>query len=107
MSFLRSRMGLAVLCVLLSACATSAPIVREEAEAPEVVSSSWDEARADDTCVVPLCDEAYCALWRCQDVAEARPVLLAQATVAPMVEPMLPESVMEGPSASRWWGHPL
>jgi uncharacterized lipoprotein (TIGR02269 family) len=107
MNFLRSRMWLAVLCVLLTACAASVPIVREEAEAPEVVSSSWDDARADATCVVSLCDEVHCAFWRCQDVAEARPVLLAQATVAPMVEPMLPESVVEGPSASRWWGHPL
>jgi uncharacterized lipoprotein (TIGR02269 family) len=112
MSFLHSRMGLAVLGVLLSACVTSAPAVREEAEAPEAVSSAWDEARADATCVVPLCDEERCAVWRCQDVAEVatRPVLLAQATVvrpAPAAEPMLPAPVVEGPRASRWWGRPL
>ncbi|PTL79459.1 hypothetical protein DAT35_34790 [Vitiosangium sp. GDMCC 1.1324] len=96
--------------MLLSACVTAAPEVREEAEAPEVVSASWDEARADPTCVVPLCDEERCAVWRCQDVADvdAHPVLLAQAPVMePMAEPMLPEPLVEGPGASRWWGHPL
>ena len=70
MSFPRSRMGLALLGVLLSACVTSAPAVREDVEAPEVVSSSWEEARADPSCVVPLCDEERCAIWRCQDVVE-------------------------------------
>ncbi len=98
--------NLALLGLMLTACATSAPIMHEDAEAPEVVSSSWDEARADPTCVVPLCDEARCAFWRCQDVVEvdAHPVLLAQATVT---QPLSLPPLVPGPSASRWWGHPL
>jgi uncharacterized lipoprotein (TIGR02269 family) len=108
MDLLRSRMGLALLGLLLTACSASSPAVREEAETPEVVSSSWEEARADVTCLVPLCEEERCAIWRCQDVAEveAWPVLLAQATVSP---PGLtfPTPLGPGPSASRWWGHPL
>ncbi|WNG42405.1 TIGR02269 family lipoprotein [Archangium violaceum] len=97
--------------MLLCACASSAPTVRE-AQAPEVVSSAWEEARADATCVVPLCDEERCAIWRCQDVveAEAPPVRLAQAMVpapAPAPVPMFRTPLAEAPSASRWWGHPL
>ncbi|WP_395808014.1 TIGR02269 family lipoprotein [Archangium minus] len=112
MSFLRSRVGLALLGVLLCACASSAPTGREEAQAPEVVSSAWEEARADATCVVPLCDEERCAIWRCQDVveAEAPPVRLAQAMIpapAPAPVPMFRTPLAEAPSASRWWGHPL
>ncbi|HEX8820915.1 MAG TPA: TIGR02269 family lipoprotein [Archangium sp.] len=108
MSLSNSKKWLALLGLLLTACASSAPTVREEGEAPEVVSSSWDEARADPTCVVPLCDEDRCALWRCQDVAEvdAHPVLLAQAMV-PTPAPMLRTPLVGTPSPSRWWGHPL
>jgi len=109
MSLTCSRRSLALLgLLLLTACASSAPAVREDVEAPEVVSSSWEDARADPTCVVPLCDEARCAIWRCQDVPEgdARPVLLAQVVV-PRSETMLPMPLGPGPSASRWWGHPL
>ena len=97
---------LALLGLLLTACASSVPTVREEDEAPEVVSSSWEDARADPTCVVPLCGEERCALWRCQDVEEvdAHPVLLAQAVVVDQL-PTLP--LGPGASASRWWGHPL
>ncbi|QRK13398.1 TIGR02269 family lipoprotein [Archangium violaceum] len=96
--------------MLLNACVTSVPVVREEAGAPEGVSSAWEEARADATCVVPLCDGERCAIWRCQDVveAEAHPVRLAQAMVpAPAPAPMFRAPLVEGPSASRWWGHPL
>ena len=101
----RSKTGLALLGLLLTACSVSSPAVREEVEAPEVVSSSWEEARADATCVVPLCEGDRCAIWRCQDV-EAQPVLLAQATVSP---PGLtfPAPLGPVPNASRWWGHPL
>jgi uncharacterized lipoprotein (TIGR02269 family) len=108
MGFPRSWMCLALLGVLLSGCVTSAPDVREDVEAPEVVSSSWEEARADPTCVVPLCDEERCAVWRCQDVVEveAPAVVLAQAAV-PAPAPMFRTPLVEGPSASRWWGHPL
>jgi uncharacterized lipoprotein (TIGR02269 family) len=58
--------------------------------------------------VVPLCDEERCAIWRCQDVAEVEthPVLLAQAVV-PQQVPTLPAPLGPGPSAIRWWGHPL
>ncbi|WP_233166497.1 TIGR02269 family lipoprotein [Archangium sp. Cb G35] len=108
MSSLDFRTGFALLCLLLSACVTSAPAEREDVEAPEVVSSSWDEARADPTCVVPLCEEDRCAIWRCHDVAEGddSPVLLAQVVV-PQTGTGLPMPLGPGPSASRWWGHPL
>ncbi len=108
MGFPRSRMCLALLGVLLSACVTSAPGVREEVEAPEVVSASWEEARADPTCVVPLCDEERCAIWRCQDIAEvdAHRVVLAQAAV-PAPAPILRTPLVEPPLHHRWWGHPL
>ncbi|HZI03692.1 MAG TPA: DUF2380 domain-containing protein, partial [Archangium sp.] len=108
MSFACSRRSLALLGLLLTACASSAPAVREDVEAPEVVSSSWEDARADPTCVVPLCDEERCAIWRCQDVAEGEdhPVLLAQAVV-PQQQALSPMPLGPGPSASRWWGHPL
>jgi len=105
---------LALLGLLLSACVTSTPAVREEDETPEAVSTSWVDARADPTCVVPLCDEERCALWRCQDVAEveAHPVLLAQAMV-PAVEPaplFEPAPMLRTPGVgdpARWWGVPL
>ncbi|MCY1075441.1 TIGR02269 family lipoprotein [Archangium sp. miwbw1] len=108
MTFLCSGRGLALLGLLLTACVTSAPVEREDVEAPKAVSSSWEDARADPTCVVPLCDEERCAIWRCQDVTEGddHPVLLAQVLV-PQTEPMLPLPLGPGPNASRWWGHPL
>src|SRR5690349_19332218 len=108
MNSLGFRTVFALFGLFLSACVTSAPAEREDVEAPEVVSSSWDEARADPTCVVPLCDEERCAIWRCQDVAEGEdhPVLLAQVVV-PQTGTGLPMPLGPGPSASRWWGHPL
>ncbi|MFL5357073.1 TIGR02269 family lipoprotein [Archangium sp.] len=103
---------LALLGLLLSACVTSAPTARGEEETPETVSDSWEEARADPSCVVPLCDGERCALWRCQDVVEveSHPVLLAQAMApaqAPILEtaPMLRSPWVDNPS--RWWGVPL
>jgi hypothetical protein len=76
------RRWLALLGVMLSACASSAPgVVGGSVEDVDPVAS-WEEARADPSCVVPLCDEEErCAFWRCQDVVEveARPVLLAFA----------------------------
>jgi len=66
MARLASMRWMALLGVLLSACVTSPSTGREEHEAPEAVSSSWDEARADPSCVVPLCDAERCAFWRCQ-----------------------------------------
>ncbi len=53
-----------LLAVLLTACATATPVVQEGGEAPDDVYS-WEEARADPNCVVPLCDEERCAVWRC------------------------------------------
>ncbi|PTL83491.1 hypothetical protein DAT35_13130 [Vitiosangium sp. GDMCC 1.1324] len=98
--------------MLMSACVTSAPAVRGDDEAPETVSASWEEARADPSCVVPLCDEERCALWRCQDVVEVdvHPVLLAQVTL-PVEPPVLePAPMLRSPGVdnpSRWWGVPL
>jgi uncharacterized lipoprotein (TIGR02269 family) len=109
MGLSRSRSCLALLGVLLSACVTSTSDVREHVEAAEVVSSSWEEARADSTCVVPLCDEERCAIWRCQDVAEveAQRVVLAQAVVPQAPAPMPQTPLVEPPLHHRWWGHPL
>ncbi len=95
------RTWLALLCVVLSACVTSPPAVREDEETFDSVAS-WEEARADPDCVVPLCDEERCALWRCQDVVEvdSHPVVLTRGTVN--VRPPL-----ANPNPSRWWGRPL
>ncbi|WNG62423.1 TIGR02269 family lipoprotein [Archangium gephyra] len=86
--------------MVLSACATSTSAVREDEEPLDAVAS-WEEARADPSCMVPLCDEERCALWRCQDVVEADdpPVLLAWANGARLPLP--------APNPSRWWGRPL
>jgi uncharacterized lipoprotein (TIGR02269 family) len=111
MRLLNAKKWLTLLGLLLTACATSAPTAREEGDASEVVSSSWEDARADPSCVVPLCDEERGAIWRCQDVAEvdAHPVLLAQATVPPpgSTPTLRTPLVAPGPGPSRWWGHPL
>lgn len=105
---LSSPRSLALLCVLLSACATSRSAASsEELEATDIVYS-WQEARADPSCVVPLCDAERCALWRCQDVVEvqAHPVLLAQLLVPEVeMEPELRIPMEENPG--RWWGRPL
>jgi uncharacterized lipoprotein (TIGR02269 family) len=91
---------LALLGALLTGCATSAPSGRNDAETLDAVSS-WVEARADPSCVVPICNEERCALWRCQDMVEASTprVVLARSTPT-----ALPPRVG---SPSRWWGHPL
>ncbi len=103
---------LVLLGLLLGACVTTEPAGREEDETSEPVSASWDEARADPSCVVPLCSQERCAIWRCQDVVEVddQPVLLAQAAAplrAPVQvpAPMLRTSWVDNPS--RWWGLPL
>jgi len=119
--------GLPLLAVLLTACATSTPVVHEGDEAPKAVSS-WEEARADPSCVVPLCDEQRCALWRCQDVVEVDAprgveppsVVLAKGTypvVRPLPRPLLrPWTDTDVTTAvrmprednpHRWWGHPV
>jgi uncharacterized lipoprotein (TIGR02269 family) len=119
--------GLPLLVVLLTACATSTPVVHEGDEAPEAVSS-WEEARADPSCVVPLCDEERCAVWRCRDVVEveaprgedAPAVVLARGTypvVRPLTRPLqrpwtdtdVTTAVREPWEANpnRWWGHPV
>ncbi|MFL5353419.1 DUF2380 domain-containing protein, partial [Archangium sp.] len=98
--------SLALFCVLLSACATTQSAgPAEDIEATDAVYS-WEEARADPSCVVPLCDTERCALWRCRDVVEAhaRPVLLAQAVI-PEAETVLRLPVEDNPG--RWWGRPL
>jgi uncharacterized lipoprotein (TIGR02269 family) len=102
----------ALLGLLLGACVTSVPTAHEENETPETVSASWEEARADPSCLVPLCDEERCALWRCQDVVEveARPVLLAQAAAPVRAPVQLPPPTLRTSwedNPSRWWGVPL
>ncbi len=96
---------LPLLGLLLAACATSTPVLREDDEAPEVVSS-WEEARADPSCVVPLCDEERCAIWRCQDLVEevddSPSVVLARG---PMPVVGLRPPLVGNPS--RWWAPPL
>ncbi|WP_395836874.1 TIGR02269 family lipoprotein [Archangium violaceum] len=109
MSLLPSWRWLALLGVLLSACSGSAPSVREDDESLEAVTS-WEEARADPSCVVPLCDARGCAVWWCRDVAEvdAPPVVLAQAMVP---APAAPAPMLRSPPSvgnpRRWWGRPL
>ena len=95
-----SRSWLALLGLLLTACATSPSTGREKHEMSEAISS-WEEARADPSCVVPLCDEERCALWRCRDVVEvdAHPVVLARTTVG------LRPPLVDNPR--RWWGLPV
>ncbi|WP_375773447.1 TIGR02269 family lipoprotein [Archangium gephyra] len=99
--------GLSLLCVLLVACATPVSGGREDGEAPEAISS-WEEARADPGCVVPVCDDERCALWRCRDLVEVEaalspspPVVLARG---PMPQAMRPPLVG---NPSRWWGRTL
>ncbi|WP_309893257.1 TIGR02269 family lipoprotein [Archangium sp.] len=102
MKLLPSTRWLALLGVLLAACATSAPGVREDHEVPEAVSS-WEEARADPSCVVPLCDGERCTLWRCQDLVEvedAPSVVLTRGFSTQAYRP--PPG-----NPSRWWGRTL
>jgi uncharacterized lipoprotein (TIGR02269 family) len=130
MSLLSLRNGFALVGVLLTACASSAPAVHEGYEAPEAVSS-WAEARADSSCVVPLCEEERCAIWRCRDVVEvaeptvvdAYPVVLAKGVPAVRLAPTFrPAPILRPPadphvatelrspledSPQRWWGHPV
>ena len=89
---------LALLGVLLSACVTSAPTAREDDETLDAVAS-WEEAREDPSCVVPLCDEAGCAVWRCQDLVEVdpHPIILAKGTL----------TLRPPGNPTRWWGRPL
>jgi uncharacterized lipoprotein (TIGR02269 family) len=89
---------LALLGVLLSACTTAVPAVREDGETLDAVSS-WEEARADPSCVVPLCNEAACAVWRCQNLVEVEPhpVVLARGTL----------TLRPPGNPTRWWGRPL
>ncbi|QRN96905.1 TIGR02269 family lipoprotein [Archangium violaceum] len=100
MDILTVRRGLALLCTLLSACVTSPGPVHESDEAPEAVAS-WEEARADPSCVVPRCDEERCALWRCQDLVEvdSHPVVLVRGAVG------LRPPLVGNPN--RWWGRTL
>jgi uncharacterized lipoprotein (TIGR02269 family) len=85
--------------VLLAACVTSPSRGHEEHEVPEVVTS-WEQARADPSCVVPLCDEERCALWRCQDVVEVEAPSVIQAFSTQGFRPPLG-------NPSRWWGLPV
>ncbi|WP_309896037.1 TIGR02269 family lipoprotein [Archangium sp.] len=120
--------GLALLAVLLTACVSSTAVVHEGDEASDAVYS-WEEARADPSCVVPLCDEERCAVWRCRDVveveaagmAEVPSVVLAKGTYPVVVRPLLrpltrpstgtdvTTAVREPwePNPNRWWGHPV
>jgi uncharacterized lipoprotein (TIGR02269 family) len=112
-----------LLAVLLTACVASTPVVHGSDEASDAVSS-WEEARADPSCVVPLCDEERCAIWRCRDVVEveaprvveAPAVVLAKGTY-PVVRPLQRPWTDTGVSTAvrepwegnpiRWWGHPV
>lgn len=55
------------LCLMLTACASSAPTTRAE---------SGEEGCEEDACVTFLCDEEACGVYRCEDV-DLEPVLLA------------------------------
>jgi uncharacterized lipoprotein (TIGR02269 family) len=86
--------------LLLTHCAASNPVSHGQEEA-RASGTSWAEIREDATCVVPICEEEKCALWRCLDIeaTDLPTVVLARAT--PAVRPpgvALPH---------RWWGYPL
>ncbi|MET0401096.1 MAG: TIGR02269 family lipoprotein [Cystobacter sp.] len=86
--------------LLLTHCATSGSSSSTQGNGAEA-GTPWSEAQRELTCVIPVCEEEACSLWRCQDmaVADAPTVVLARAT--PTVRPPgvnLPH---------RWWGHPL
>ena len=93
---------LAFACLLLAACATPTPGVREEGETPDAVS--WEEARADSSCVVPLCDDERCVLWLCQDLVEVESSPSVVLARGPTPQAMRPPLVG---NPSRWWGHTL
>ena len=55
----------------------------------------------DPSCLVPLCDDKRCAVWRCSDLGEVDAPELVLVRATPTVRPPgvgLPH---------RWWGHPL
>lgn len=60
--------GLALLSVLLAACATT-DVSQWDAREPEVVS--WEEGCQDSTTLELLCSEDTCAFFRCQDLVDA------------------------------------
>jgi uncharacterized lipoprotein (TIGR02269 family) len=100
MSLPMSKRWPALLGLLLTACATTFP-TGSEGDETLGPTSSWEEARTDPSCVVPLCDEVGCGLWRCLDLVEVDPhaVVLARG-------PVLLRPPMVG-SPSRWWGRSL
>jgi uncharacterized lipoprotein (TIGR02269 family) len=100
MRFLTSTRGLVLLGVLLTSCISTPLVAREDTEAPVAVSS-WEKARADPTCVVPLCGEEHCTLWRCQDLVE-----VDAAHVIPARGPLGLRPPLVG-NPTRWWGRPL
>lgn len=97
---MRLKSALWCLGLLLTACASSSSSLREDFEAPEPIAS-WQQARADASCVVLLCTEEGCALWRCRDTQEV-PAHAVVPARGPLV--LRPPSFS---SPSRWWGHPL
>lgn len=98
MCFPHAMRGAALLCLLLIACASSASAVQGDEEPREAVVS-WEEAREDASCVVPLCEEERCALWRCRELELADPpsILLTRGTL----------TLRPPASPTRWWGRPL
>jgi len=60
--------GLALLSVLLTACATT-DVSQSETREPEVVS--WEEGCQDTTALELLCSEGTCAFFRCLDLTDA------------------------------------
>jgi len=74
LTFIPTR-WLVLLLFLITACASSAPDVREDDESPGRINS-WAEARAEPTCVVPLCDGDSCTLCSALVGPSARRTLL-------------------------------
>jgi predicted lipoprotein DUF2380 len=80
MCFPHAMRGAALLCLLLTSCASSASAVQGDEEPREAVVS-WEEAREDASCVVPLCPS----------------ILLTRGTL----------TLRPPASPTRWWGRPL
>jgi uncharacterized lipoprotein (TIGR02269 family) len=93
-----SKPWLALLCTLLTACATATPSLPDAHEPPQVVDS-WSEGCEDERTVVLLCreDSDECGFFLCRDVAP-REVLLAYRGGGPIYIPSA------SPSPRRWWG---
>jgi uncharacterized lipoprotein (TIGR02269 family) len=103
------------LLLLLAACATAPVSGREDYEAPEKLTS-WEQAQEDPSCVVLLCEEERCGLWRCGELRaltdeEVRAAEQARASQERQVVrtrgPLVLRPPVSWTNSSRYWGYPV